>query len=305
MLQGVLAGILGLFSTAFFIPLFNKLAKKINLVDTPNHRKSHDKSIPCSGGFAIFCGFFLSLILLNLLNYNLASEFFGILIGGLLFIILGSIDDKKDIKAIYKLFLQILIISGVILIFKIKTKIFNNLYLDYIISLFLFLGFINGINLIDGINGLASGVVTVICITLSFVKLILNSEFDYQFLVLAGCCLAFLKANLIEGKLFLGDNGSLLLGFLIPAIMLSNNSEKNILGCTIALCITGVVPAADTIYAVIRRLKNKKPIFCADSEHIHHKLIKIGIRPRQVVLLLTSITLLFGLSAIIISLKLF
>ncbi len=282
------------FSLAFLfcfllVPLVRRLGFKIKVVDLPNYRKIHNDVIPCTGGTSIYAAFFVTiglLLLFSPLIYLLEmKKLAGLFIASTLVVLLGIYDDKRHIKAVYKLTGQIVIIliafsfglkinSISLSTFGVDTIQFG--WMSLIITLFWFLGFINAINLIDGLNGLASGIVFITSSTL-FIVAVSMGDITLGILSasLAGATLAFLRFNFIEEKIFLGDNGSMLLGFLIATLPIIGTIpyKSATMGIFLTTLVCMGVPIYDTAWAIIRRLKDKKSIFKADKNHIHHLLL--------------------------------
>lgn len=304
------------FLTCFLlVPLIRRLGVRIKIVDLPNYRKIHNVPVPCTGGIAIYVAFFVTvgvLLLLSPLMYLLEiNKLTGLFIASTLLFLLGIYDDKRQIKAIYKLLCQIVII---IIAFSFNLKInslslspfgIGTIQLGWValpITLLWFLGFINAINLIDGLDGLASGIVFIVSFTL-FIVAVSVGDITLGILSasLAGATLAFLRFNFVEEKIFLGDNGSMLLGFLIatlPIIGTISYKSATVSVFLVTLVCTGI-PIYDTASVIIRRLKSKKSIFEADQNHIHHRLLAKGLSPNQVVITLYGITLILAIGAIV------
>jgi len=303
MLISLLGFIIGFILCFCLVPFARKIGFRMGIVDLPNYRKIHFKPTPCSGGLAIYFAFFLSLGIMYF--FFLPKDIFrlkdimGLFVGSTLLLGLGIYDDIRQIRARIKFVWQIVI--AIIVIFlglKINTLFSFPLgWLAIPVSLFWFVGFINTINLIDGLDGLACGIVFIISLVLFGFALFFN---DAPLSILSGCLcgttLIFLYFNFRKEKIFLGDNGSMLLGFLIASIpILSINTLRgNIFDISAVTFLCAGVPILDVVLAIIRRLKNKVPIFKADQGHIHHRLLDKGIDHRQVVVILYAITLLLA-----------
>ncbi|MEK7813433.1 MAG: MraY family glycosyltransferase, partial [Candidatus Desantisbacteria bacterium] len=260
----------------------------------------------CSGGIAIYLAFFLSLIVMLASTTicepikNIGSLF----ICSTLLLGLGIYDDKLVLKPIVKLMWQIVVVLiAISLGLRINTLgLFQLGLLTIPINLLWFLVFINAINLIDGIDGLACGIVCIISLTMFSIALFFN---DLPLSILTGCLsgatLAFLYFNFHQKKIFLGDNGSMLLGFLIASIpVLDASAQKDTVINMLYMTIVGAgVPIYDISSTIIRRLKAKQPLFKADNQHIHHRLMAVGLTPHQVVGILYAVTvILLGLGII-------
>lgn len=287
------------FLLAIFIYLIcSFLSKRLPLgiiipIDYPGERKIHKIPTPCPGGILIFFSFYICLIISfflhpDIIDYpNYTYTFF--IFCGIGILILGLWDDHKDVKAHIKLVCQICICL-IAVIGGIKFKIVDLEILNIIFSLFWFLIFINGMNLIDGTNGLASGITFIASMFLLFNEGIKWTPLAF---ILGGAVLIFFIFNLSQ-KTFLGNSGSMLSGFLLAgiSIFISNHGEKTDVLLLTILCFG--VPVFDIIAAIIRRLKEGRSIFLADGRHIHHYLLKKGFPNAMVLLLLLGVTFILG-----------
>lgn len=297
-------------ATILFTPVVIKLVTRLKILSIPNNRSIHKNAHPCSGGISFGIPVLISLLVISFIIQEepLKSTFFKIFFGGLLVLTLGFIDDKYTLKARYKLFFQSLIsILSYMMGFKIiyLTNPFGSeILLSYFSFPFTFLWFLiimNAINLIDGLDGLATGITVISCLVLFF------SGFYYQNLpvfytsaLLLSACLAFLRYNFPPAKIFMGDSGSLFIGYLLACISIIGSSQlKGITAMTLLIPITVLfIPLFDTITSVFRRIKKGKSIFQADKDHIHHKLLNFGFSEKMVLLIALFITFLFALIAI-------
>src|SRR3989339_2131643 len=246
-----LAFIFAFIGTVVFTPVSILLARKFDIMDYPRARKVHRQPLPRWGGIGIFSGFFFSILLVyalspsfrTLLGYSyksvvLLKEFSGIIFGAIVVFVLGLIDDRKPVQALTKLLTQIIAayvvmdygvrISGLALPFT-KGFIEFPILLGQIITVFWIIGFMNTINLADGLDGLASGIVAIASGTF-FVVALLQGQTSIVFLAkqlslsavlaaaLCGACLGFLIYNFNPAKVFMGDSGALFLGFMLAAI---------------------------------------------------------------------------------------
>ncbi|MBI4777675.1 undecaprenyl/decaprenyl-phosphate alpha-N-acetylglucosaminyl 1-phosphate transferase [Candidatus Desantisbacteria bacterium] len=305
MLISLLGFIFGIIFCFCFVPLVRFIGLRFAIIDLPSKRKVHTDPTPCSGGIAVYLAFFLSLIvMLVFTNTCETMNIVRLFICSTLLLVLGIYDDKWILKPVVKLMGQVVVVLiAIFLGLKINTiGSFQIGWLSVPITLFWFLVFINAVNLIDGIDGLACGIVCIVSLAMFGVALFFN---DLPLSILTGCLsgvtAAFLYFNFHQKKIFLGDNGSMLLGFLIASIpVLSASTHKNITMNMFYMTIVGVgVPIYDVLSVIIRRLKAKQSIFKADKQHIHHRLMATGLTPHQVVGILYAITvLLLGLGII-------
>lgn len=260
---------------------------------------SNHKSIPCTGGVAIYASFFGSIILTAYISSNLPQvlnkNLVGLVIGGTLLLGVGIYDDKKGLTALTKLWAQI-VISLMVILLGLKITTLSKIQLGWIgfpISLLWLLGFINAINLIDGLDGLASGITAITALVLLLISP--SSEFSIMMAALTGATLFFLRFNLSkERKIFLGDNGSMLLGFLIAGLSIAGSDRGKAFNILLMALMCLGVPIFDTALAILRRLKRGVSIFSRDKDHIHHQLLNKGISQGKIILLIYIITLLMA-----------
>jgi UDP-GlcNAc:undecaprenyl-phosphate GlcNAc-1-phosphate transferase len=299
--------------TFFSIPAIIRLSLVKKLYDLPNARKLHGKRISPLGGMAIFGGMVISFIFCtaHLLNPALNS----VLVGLFVLFITGVKDDLYPLVPYKKMLGQLLAVAVVVMQGDVRLVSFYGLFgvneLPYWISLglsfFFFLGIINSFNFIDGINGLSAGIGVVISLTYIFVFHFLKEDL---FLILSLCILgsqlAFLRYNLVNAKIFMGDSGSMILGFLVALLSISFlqlnevNPQfllKKIDAMVLAFAII-IIPVVDTTRVVFLRvfIFRRSP-FSADRNHIHHTLIDIGLSHFQASLSLMFINVVFVLLA--------
>ncbi|OGC04808.1 hypothetical protein A2276_02455 [candidate division WOR-1 bacterium RIFOXYA12_FULL_43_27] len=306
------------FLTAFLLtilatPAAIKLAFKIGAVDTPNQRKIHTDTIPRLGGIAIFFGFFSALILGLIIAFFSGSKLnllpiFGITLGSIIIVLLGIKDDMKSLKPSTKFFWQIVaatVAYGFGVSVSFMTNPFNGLMaipmiISFPLTLLWIVGVTNAINLIDGLDGLAAGVTAISASILFFVALRTHQiGAALTMLCLAGAALGFLRYNFFPAKIFLGDSGSLLLGFVLATSSIIGVFKTTlVVALIIPLLILGV-PIFDTLFAIGRRMKEGQPVFKADNKHIHHMLLRAGFTQREAVLSIYIVCFLLGLSALV------
>ncbi|MGL5439181.1 MAG: glycosyltransferase family 4 protein [Filifactoraceae bacterium] len=289
-------------------PLAILLAPKIGAIDIPKDaRRVHKEPIPRLGGLAIYLGFLVATLLYVPLN----KEIIGLLIASCLMIIMGVIDDTHPLDSKTKLLIQI-ISAAIVVSFGVQIdfishpiitdKLFVLDYLSVPITIFWIVGITNTVNLIDGLDGLAAGISAIAAITLGIVSY-LNGSSVYTILLacLAGGVLGFLPYNFNPAKIFMGDTGSLFLGFSLSIISI----EGAVKGATVFAVVIPVlalaIPILDTTFAIIRRKMAGKPIMEADKGHLHHRLLSFGLNQKQTVLILYIISTILGSSAILIS----
>ena len=313
------------FITAFVItPYTIRLAQKVGAVDYPNDRRINKKPMPRLGGLAVIAGFMVSAIYLiitmsiekkvNFAEEGLNRKLIGCLLGAIILGITCYIDDVKDIKPLVKLAGQVIaaivVVSSGVLIdnFTIPFKE-NNVMLNEVFSFVLTVGWIigitNAINLIDGLDGLSSGITLISCISLLIIFALNESPLIAIILItaLAGAIVGFLPYNFNQAKTFIGDVGSNFMGFAIAVISILGVAKTYTAIVIIAPIIVLALPIFDTLWAIVRRIvktKSIKGVFKADKGHLHHRLMAKGYTQKQAVLILYGITATLGMVAIIL-----
>ncbi|AZH31487.1 MraY family glycosyltransferase [Paenibacillus sp. M-152] len=296
-------------------PLVKKFAVKVGAVDVPNARKVHTRIMPRLGGLGIFLAFLLSLLamlpcvpdgMLSSRDINFIAAF---LIGGTLITLIGALDDRFDLNAKLKFLAQIAVACMVVFAFDIRVDFVNVPFQDAYSSLeswisipltiFWIVGVTNAINLIDGLDGLAAGVSGIAIGTIAVMSLLMGNYMVAMLcLVLLGSIIGFLFFNFHPAKIFMGDTGSLFLGFSLAMLSMLGFKQIAIVSFITPLIIIGV-PLSDTFFAIIRRKLQKKPIFSPDKGHLHHCLRELGFSHRQTVLIIYGIAVFFGILAVI------
>jgi UDP-GlcNAc:undecaprenyl-phosphate GlcNAc-1-phosphate transferase len=298
----IVAFTIALAAAYFLTPQVKNLAIKIGAVDTPDARKVHKGIIPRMGGLAIYAGFVFAV----LASMHVSREIMGLLVGGTVILIVGIIDDLKPLPAKVKLLGQIAA-AAVLVMFDIRIDWLTNpfgemLYVDYLaipLTILWVVSLTNTVNLIDGLDGLAAGVSTIASVTILLVALQQNFwTVAILTAALAGSALGFLQHNFNPAKIFMGDTGSMFLGYMLAAISILGAVKS---AATIALIVPIValgLPILDTAFAIIRRYMSGKPIFKPDKGHLHHRLLEMGLTQKQAVLLMYVMSGCLGLSAI-------
>lgn len=289
----------------FTTPYVKDFAIKAGALDAPDARKVHTSPIPRMGGLAIYFGFVLAV----LASIQINREIVGLLMGGTVILILGIIDDMKHLSAKVKLLGQI-VAALVLIMFNVRIEWLTNpfgemIYLDYFsipLTVLWVVSLTNTVNLIDGLDGLAAGVSTIASVAILLVALQQNFwTVAILTAALAGSALGFLQHNFNPAKIFMGDTGSMFLGYMLAAISILGTVKS---AATIALVVPIValgLPIMDTAFAIIRRYSSGRPIFKPDKGHLHHRLLEMGLTQKQAVLLMYVISGCLGLSAIALS----
>lgn len=301
-------------STLLLTPVVRTFALKIGAVDRPNLRKIHKKDTPRLGGLAIYIGFIIStafmLSLVPIFNIKVNYQvIFGVLLSSTMVLIVGLFDDMRGMNASLKLLLQIAAASvvsyfGVQIVFL--SNPFSGLFilgaLSFPITIFWIVGLTNAVNLIDGLDGLAAGIASIAAITLFFVALRTHQIGTALLLLsLAGAAAGFLRYNFNPASIFLGDSGSLFLGFVLACCSVVGVLKSTlVIALIIPVLILGV-PIFDTASAIVRRVRSRVHIFHADDKHIHHRLLRAGLSQREAVMAIYLICILLSLSALIVT----
>lgn len=308
----VIAFALAAVMAAIFTPLTIKLANKIGVMDIPNDsRKIQAKPMPRLGGLAFIMAFLISTLFVFLTfdvhdNVNL----FGVFVGAAIVAVTGFIDDAKGLKPWVKLLGQSLaavcVIASGIRIFYMELPFFSmfglNEFVSIVITFCWIVGVTNAFNLIDGLDGLATGVSAISTLAM-LVIFILNGAAPSVFILvsaLLGGLIGFLPYNFNPAKTFMGDTGSNFLGFILATLsMLGLAKTYTLMAIVLPVIILGL-PIFDTLFAICRRIMNHKPIMQADRGHLHHKLMDAGLTQRQVVVILYSVTAVLGIFAVVV-----
>lgn len=296
--------------TAAFTPLVIRLAPRIGAMDIPcDGRRVHCRPIPRLGGLAIYAGIFVSF--LRMLPWN--EQLFGIFCGGTLMFLLGVVDDIRCISPPVKLAGQIACalitfvfsvqIRGMMNLFPVGPRyIAFPLWLSLAVTVFWIVGITNTINLIDGLDGLAAGIVCIACLTVAYTSVLRGRpETAGIILAVAGATMGFLVFNFYPAKIFMGDGGSMLLGFMLASVSLAGDTptKGTTLFATVIPVMILALPIFDTLFAIARRMVNRQPIMQADRGHLHHRIMAMGFGQRRTVLALYSISIIAGVSGIL------
>lgn len=286
------------------------VAKKLGIVDRPDEaRKLHHLETPLMGGVAIFLSFFLIIFLFNekILSGNLEwKHWLGVFIGALFLVIGGVLDDKYNLKPGKQIIFPILAIFSVLVggvgIAKITNPFGGFLFLENLnilssaIIFIWLLGMMYTTKLLDGVDGLVSGVAAIggfIIFLFTITTKYYQPDIGFAALVFSGACFGFLILNWHPAKIFLGESGSLLLGFILGVLAIISGGK-----IAIALLVMGL-PIMDVAWIIIRRLKEgKNPFKFGDRKHLHHRLLDLGIGPKKTVLIFYAFSTFFGLAAL-------
>ncbi len=306
----VLLTILVAFLVAFgTTPIVKSFAQKVGAMDTPDGiRRIHTHPIPRMGGMAIFLGFLLSVVLFA----EITKPVQGILIGCIIIVATGILDDIINLRWWIKLAAQIVaaviaVAHGVMIEGIMNPNVFaaeNTLLIGYLsipVTLVWIVGVTNAVNLIDGLDGLACGVSAISSVTMLTVALMVaEPNIALLLAALAGGCLGFIPYNLNPAKIFMGDTGALLLGYVLATVSILGLFKFYAVMTFLVPVMALALPLFDTIFAIIRRvLKGQSPM-TPDRGHLHHRLIDHGLSQKQAVAVLYSLSAMMGLTAVVI-----
>jgi len=283
------------------------IAPKVGAVDKPNARKVHQKLMPRMGGLGIYCGFMVGA----LIYAGLDSRVLGLLLSTTIVFCVGLVDDIKGISPKVKLLGQ-LIAAIIFVAFGGYVKYLTNpfggdlLFVEFLgipITILWLVGISNAVNLIDGLDGLAGGVSAISAFTMAIVALMAGQNLTAALcLCLIAAIIGFLRYNFNPASIFMGDSGSLTLGFVLAALSIMGFAKgATVVALILPILILGI-PIFDTFFAIVRRAKEHKPIFEADKGHLHHRLLMLGFSHRETVTIIYAVTLLMGFVAILITL---
>lgn len=287
-----------------FTPLVKKLAFRIGAVDHPNERKVHQRVMPRLGGLSIFLSFLIGFMIF--LPDTMTA--WPVLIGAILITATGVLDDLFELTPKAKLAGQLLA-AGVTVLGGIKLEFVTMPFTDeriefgYLaipITIIWIVAITNAINLIDGLDGLAAGVTAIALLTISGLAVTMgNPLLALIGFMVFGSTLGFLVFNFYPAKIFMGDTGALFLGYMISVLSIMGLFKNVAIFSLIVPIIILGVPILDTVFAIIRRIVQKKPISAPDKFHLHHCLLRLGFTHRQTVILIYAMSAMFSIMAIL------
>jgi len=327
---------------SFMTPLATWLSEKLGILDQPNARKVHEVPVPRWGGLGIFAGVLFSLGLLVwlvprfdvLLDFrhkflkdgmvtsilSLREQFVGILVGGAVVLVLGMVDDRRPLPAWPKLLTQI-IAAYVAMLYGVRAPgvalpffgyVEFPMWFSQIFTLFWILGFMNAVNLADGLDGLAAGISAIaagtflmVCILQGETEVLLFSKQLKLAAILSaavmGAALGFLLYNFYPARVFMGDGGALFLGFMLGTISIVGTLKLSAVISLIIPIVVVALPVLDVAFAMFRRLRSGQNLMRPDRGHFHHRLLALGWTQREIVLLMYVVTLLLSIGTILLT----
>jgi UDP-GlcNAc:undecaprenyl-phosphate/decaprenyl-phosphate GlcNAc-1-phosphate transferase len=315
----VLVHSLAVFIAALSCKVVRALAVRRGLVSAPGGRNVHTSATPRLGGVAMLLGIVVPLLVLLQIDSAMgrvlraqAPQLLGMLGGAALIFVVGFVDDLIGLRALHKLIAQIVVAAATYALgFRIGAldlPVFGAVATGALgapITILWIVGIINAINLIDGLDGLAGGIVLLAGLTNIVVALLTHSYLTAIVMTaMVGAIVGFLYHNFNPARIFMGDGGSYLLGYLFSVSVLSGSSTQKA-SAAVSLVVPFIalgVPIFDTLFSILRRAIERRPVFSADRGHIHHRLLDMGLTHRRAVLTLYGISVLFCVTAITVSL---
>ncbi len=291
---------------SFFVtPLVLKMALSSGCVDEPGGRKIHTCRKPLLGGVSLY----IAILVSSLVFYDYSKQLVALVLGMTIIVITGIIDDRYNMSPYAKLTGQFIAAAVLVVL---STPAFDpvlaflNSYLyfpviSYTMVIIWIVAIVNAFNLIDGVDGLATGSAMIIGVFMVLLSIIYGNMWVLGFsIILIGACIGFLPYNFQPARIFLGDTGSMLLGYILAAVFLFNIQYSVSSSLFFGVVFLFIYPVVDTTYAILRRLKNRKPIFRGDNEHIHHQILKKGIPVRYAVCIIYAISFMVGVAGILV-----
>ena len=291
-------------------PLVKTLAYKVGAIDVPkDNRRMHKVPIPRLGGLAIFLAFLLSVLVFAEIDRQMQ----GILLGAVMIVILGVMDDIMALKALPKLLVQIAaagvaVYHGCVIQFFSNPNVFSEItyinlgWLSYPVTIIWIVAITNAVNFIDGLDGLAAGVSAISTAALTVIALMV-AETNVAIILSAlfGACLGFLPYNMNPAKIFMGDTGATFLGFMLATLSVTGLFKMYaIISFAVPFLILGV-PIFDICFAFLRRIAKGQSPMTADRGHFHHRLIDMGFSQKQSVAIAYMLTAILGLAAVLLT----
>lgn len=312
----VLSFVIALIITCTLTPLSTIIARKIGAIDYPSDkRRIHDHPIPRFGGMAIMIGCITAIMLTCQGNSRITVA----LLGGVLFYLVGAIDDVIQLKAWIKFVLET-IIAIFLYVFGLRISFISNYFgpgnyklgigLGIVFTVLWIVGVSNAINLMDGLDGLAAGISAIIAMMLAYVGYIhgdtLGDEaVSVALIAVAGSSIGFLPFNFSPAKTFMGDSGALFLGYMIAILSVISPLKRATFVAAVVPITALALPILDTILAIVRRSLSGEDIMSPDKKHIHHRIMSRGFGQRRTVLIIYGIVAIMGMSSVMISRELY
>lgn len=282
-------------------PFAKKIAYHYGMIDEPNERKVHRAAIARGGGLAIYAAFILGVAVAGIFS----KIVLGFLVSSLIIVALGAVDDRYHLRAMPKFLVQSLA-ALLAIMFGIQINMDQFLvgqlsqytWLSFPLTFLWLVGITNAINIIDGLDGLAAGVSTIASFAIATVSFISgDTTIGMLALILGFSSLGFLPHN-FRSRIFMGDSGSLFLGFSLAALSIMGSVKLAAAFSLLVPVTILLIPIFDTLFAIVRRLWKHKSIFEGDRRHFHHRLIDLGLSPLQAVIFIYFLSLVLSVIAI-------
>ncbi|WP_236708113.1 MraY family glycosyltransferase [Brevibacillus choshinensis] len=305
----VVSGLSSFFLVYLLMPAAHWLAWKTKLLDIPRGRKGHSHPMPLSGGVAMFVG----MIVVSAFFAGVQKIVAVLAVGGAVLMAIGWADDafkgmQKDFPALPKLLVQLLV-GMMVFFFDIRFRgvslswlggedgafITFPVWVSFLATVVWIVGLINMVNFLDGVDGLAAGATVFSAVTLFFLSMVKGQDLTALLAVaLTGAALAFLRFNFYPAKIFMGDAGSMFLGFALAIISLEGTMKGATLISLVVTVLALGLPVVDTVQVMISRLLAGSPMYQADRRHVHHRLMSHGLTAKQTVVVLYLVSFLFS-----------
>lgn len=281
-------------------PVAIKAAKKFNIMDRPNSLKTHREPIPYLGGMAIFLGFVLTMIIATFAGVPF-KEISILIVGATMVMILGLIDDLQPLHFRTKLAVEV-VIACMLIYFDIRIKFITPHYIGDILTILWIVGITNALNIIDIMDGLSSGVAVIAALAFLVINPPTEQAYvNYAAAALAGAALGFLRYNFPPARIFMGDTGSLVLGFVLATLSIGTSyTRHNNIGLYAPILILGI-PIYDTFLVMILRFKQGKSIFRGSPDHFALRLERMGFNRKKVIILTYAVSICLSTAALLIT----
>jgi UDP-GlcNAc:undecaprenyl-phosphate GlcNAc-1-phosphate transferase len=293
--------LLGVAFALALTPLSSRLSMRIGAIDAPGERRVHSIATPRLGGPAILAAMGLALLLASILDRDIGAmlrsqwrSLLALAVGAFIVMMVGAIDDVRPQKPTTKLLVEICAAT----IVACGGRSFHLGLAAVPVSIVFIVASTNAINLVDGLDGLAAGLSLMICVTLLLLSH--GGTPPLMLLALCGALIGFLPYNFHPARIFLGDSGALLLGFVVGAGALATSRERAGVDAILAPLLPLGLPMAELALSATRRMVQARPIFEADRDHIHHRLLYRGFSHRSAVLLLYAVGAAFCVIALLL-----
>jgi UDP-GlcNAc:undecaprenyl-phosphate GlcNAc-1-phosphate transferase len=309
---------LGYFLLSFIIayvttPFIRRFAERMKIYAVPNHRTMHEGIIPKLGGGSILLAFMVGVVVSLAFHMEWVRTFnpqlFSMLAGATILFVMGAIDDKLDLNCNLKLFIE-LAVASLAVIFGWRADIIlmpvgmhiNLGVLSVPLSILWIVGITNSFNMIDGLDGLAGGIALVVLfVTMAVAALFGHPLVMVMSALLLGAIAGFLRFNISPATIFMGDSGSLSIGFMLACFSLSAAAFEPGKTVMIVPVLLLALPITDTSLAIVRRVRRGIHPFKGDREHIHHRLVNLGLSASGAAMVMVGVTLIFGIMAFLIA----